>query len=96
MDSIAFPSLPPARPAVLLVFRRTRLHDADNRPERLRFVVAAEFRRIERRHRAVEEERVLTAEAVPEQPREGVEGDRFVGDGEGDRAAEDALLPLGA
>ena len=63
------------------------LHHADNRSDRLRFVVATEFRRIERRHRAVEEERVLTAEAVAKQPRERVEGHGLVGDGEADRAS---------
>src|SRR6202042_3184525 len=63
-----------------------RLHHTDNRPERLRFVVAAEFRRIERRHRAIEEEGVLAAKPIAKEPCERVEGHRIVGDGEIDRA----------
>jgi hypothetical protein len=51
-------------------FRRSRLDNADNRPER-----------------AVEEERVLTAEAVAKQPRKGVEGHGILRDGERDRAS---------
>src|ERR1700689_2174605 len=66
---------------------RSRPHHADNRSERLEFVAAIEFRRIERRYGAVEEERVLAAEAIAEQTRERVESHWFVGDGEADCAS---------
>src|ERR1700679_3688561 len=66
---------------------RSRPHHADNRSERLEFVAAIEFRRIERRHGAIEEERVLAAKPVAKEPRERVEGHRVVGDGEADCAS---------
>src|SRR6202044_92113 len=71
----------------LLLLRRSRPHHPDNRSERLEFVATIEFRRLERRHRAIEEERVLAAEAVAKEPRERVEGHRVVGDGEADCAS---------
>jgi hypothetical protein len=49
------------RVPALLAPGRSGPHHADNRAERLRFVIATEFRRIKRRYRAVEEKRVLTA-----------------------------------
>src|SRR3984885_14173840 len=66
---------------------RSRPHHADNRSERLEFVAAIEFRRIERRHGAIEEERVLAAKPVAKEPRERVEGHRLVGDGEAECAS---------
>src|SRR5579863_6673875 len=71
----------------MLLTLTSRPHHPDNRPDWSELVVAIEVRRVERRHRAVEEERVPTAKAVAEEAREGVEGHRLVGDGEHDRAA---------